>query len=1457
MTGDGMSGDAMPGGAPVLNLSAMSIDFGAVGCGAAAPASKTLTVTNMGGSTLAVSASEVGSAFTLFPTTLSLGHGMSGTFTLGASIPGSAMAGVPVTGSLQLFTNDPAKASVVLVLTATPTGATLTSPSGISSYTFAAPEIGLPAPTVAVQLKNSGNAAATFTIGSPSDPSVTLSGLPDGGGVTLNAGDTLSAVAAFTPTSGKTVSATSTISAVGPVCGASLASLKFNGVGAMGNLVGWPSNGTLDFGLADCNGMAPAPKKVTLKNTSTTTDARITAVDTSAIGMFTADATVGAKVAAGSSLDIHFTAPAVPAAPMGLAAITGKVVIHTDADSAATGNTIQLTEEPQGAILAFSDPSTPGCTTTANFGTFGATGILLQPVPPQNFCVVNKGNAPANVTLIAGENTGDAGAAGASVDGGADATVDAGAGSGLPPVFSPLPAAVQIAAMAAGSSNPTVAQESLTFTPEHANATVGSLAMAVDSMTTLCAPLPAPVPLSGSAVGGGPVVAPTNLAFPATCGGAAPGAQTFVISNSGTVNMTWTMSGVMGPGAAQYTVSASPPPGLLAPNGMATVTVTALAVPSPAPNPNPAALSAQVVVNTDVPYDPPHIVALTEVPVGDQLAISTGNLRFGQVPLSLNVSQNFTLTNNANPGSPDARVTWTITGAGLGAYSLPQQTGGSLSAGSSATESESFTPTAAGPYPATLALSTTDALCAALPAAITLSGTGTSGTVTLSATKFAFGAAGDPLGLVNCGATGTPQTLTISNTGNQAFNIVTVSLGKGGSSPFVLSGPASSAPLALPIGGSTSLTITPSIIPTGATPGDPTAFGDTLTITTDAAGDSAHAIPLAMQARGAVIASTPLQTDWTFGSVGAGSIGTFFNTIQNTGNAPASVVLQGLSYPTIFGLQNNPTTVPPNSIATLVGQFTPPVPNGNWSDRGQLVVTGQPLCGSLPSQWVIPAITLSGSSTGSAVLTLNGSLTFPTTDCGSAPPAGQSVTLTNVTNHAYPYTVKFNSGAFYTLSDPSAGMLAANGIATIVVNPKTLQPGPGVFPGSAPYADDLLITVATTPPISFTLPISWTLNGAVLTLPDGPGPNLDAQGAFYIADTTSGFDLPIANSGTATASVDFAIHPSGAFTVQPTPPTSVLPGITALPELVGGSASVACTAGTTNATATFQYSGPVCQPLPLTGVAVRACTGTYTGIVGGADAGAESDAGGSADGGGDAMQVDAPADAGQDATVTDAGAADASDATSSMPTPCTSAPCSASGDNSVQCTQSLNGVCSPTEAIIVAADISAGAISGSALTAGSCYACMVGLGGLDDTTGDTNQECGDLAAADAGVPNGIDGEPAAQTCVDTFSCIVNQACGTAAAGATPCYCGSATAAACEGTAGAANGKCVQQEVNGLPFGTGQGTCTNVYPAALACTEGDSTGTNKAFTNAALPAGRANTLAGFAASNCSTACKWLH
>jgi hypothetical protein len=174
-------------------------------------------------------------------------------------------------------------------------------------------------------------------------------------------------------------------------------------------------------------------------------------------------------------------------------------------------------------------------------------------------------------------------------------------------------------------------------------------------------------------------------------------------------------------------------------------------------------------------------------------------------------------------------------------------------------------------------------------------------------------------------------------------------------------------------------------------------------------------------------------------------------------------------------------------------------------------------------------------------------------------------------------------------------------------------------------------------------------------------------------------------------------------------------------------------------------------------------------------------------------------------------------------------PCTTAGQTGcVTCQGNASGVCSPTEASLVAKDVATGkATAAGPDPAGSCYSCLLNGGCLDDTTfGDTGHECGDLPAALQG------------NCSATITCILTQKC--AAAAVSSCYCGSAgVATACQGNPapGPIDGKCAGTIATGLGFPVTDGT--------------DNT---KHLTDTTLAAGMADQIFQCALSNGCSACQ---
>ncbi len=242
-----------------------------------------------------------------------------------------------------------------------------------------------------------------------------------------------------------------------------------------------------------------------------------------------------------------------------------------------------------------------------------------------------------------------------------------------------------------------------------------------------------------------------------------------------------------------------------------------------------------------------------------------------------------------------------------------------------------------------------------------------------------------------------------------------------------------------------------------------------------------------------------------------------------------------------------------------------------------------------------------------------------------------------------------------------------------------------------------------------------------------------------------------------------------------------------------------------------------------------------------------------------------------DAGVIDTGAPDAgalvdsgtpdsgtpADSAGGSPTACTSAPCAASGPNSVQCPNNTagNGVCTPTEALIVARDIAQGNLTaagqlkpssgtGPSFVQGSCYTCLNFKDCLDGNGGDTGNECGDSPDLSTGAVGSGVGQ-----CIATLTCILNTDCqgaggiaGTSAVAAQEtvglCYCGGNNPGSTCLTAGTnTNGLCVTQEAAGFGFAFSDNT--DIVPN---------------LTSQSFPSGEANEIFGCAKSNKCTICE---
>jgi hypothetical protein len=580
-------------------------------------------------------------------------------------------------------------------------------------------------------------------------------------------------------------------------------------------------------------------------------------------------------------------------------------------------HTINLTNEAVGAILAFDTTPTP------NFGLFGPVPAVTNSAS-QAFNVVNSGNASANVTLT----------------------------TAAP--FGATPGTFQLLG---SPTTPVVQPDTASFSPTTYGFFSGTIAISTTG-TTLCQPLPAPLPLSGTGELGGVSFSAAAFQFQANCGTAAA-TQTLTITNNGNEPINLTAIGLTA-GINYSLTTATLPIGLAANGGTTSVTI----VPGTIPIPTLASITDQINVTTDIPGDVTHHIGLTETPVGDVITLvpaPPGPFDLGPTPVgNTSQAQDFEIVNNASSATAPANLTISSSNPDFvvtPSVSVP-------AAGGSIPVPLTFTaPGTPGLVTSNLVIATTDPLCAPLP--------GTpDGTYPVEATATEAGPSVQPgslnFGLNNCGAAAAgAQNITITNTGNQDFHVTSWDVDN--TSYYTLSSTSATGVNVLAnSGNSVVITVTPNAIP-ATVPAVPAylTYSGTVSIRTDANVPVPNfTVSLTMGAQGVIVNGNLATTTFAFGTVTRPGTSDEIVTIDNIGNWPLQAQLIGLNTG-VFSL-SPATTVEATTPGTtnLVTVFAPNVAHTSWADTAALLIAptaGGVFCSPLPESWS-QTITLTGTS---------------------------------------------------------------------------------------------------------------------------------------------------------------------------------------------------------------------------------------------------------------------------------------------------------------------------------------------------------------------------------------------------------------------------------------------------------------------------------------------------------------
>jgi cytochrome c553 len=556
---------------------------------------------------------------------------------------------------------------------------------------------------------------------------------------------------------------------------------------------------------------------------------------------------------------------------------------------------------------------------------------------------------------------------------------------------------------------------SMTFNPTASGAANGTL-----TLTHNASPTTSTVALSGSgAAAAAPIaaVAPASLSFASTAVGTTSAAQSVTLTNSGAATLTL---GTIATDSAAFIVSG----GSCAPGASLAVGASCSVSLSFRPAASGAASGALTISHNASPNT--STVALTgtgaaAVPIA---SLTPTSLSFSQVLASTSSNQTVTLSNT---GSAVLSI-GTITIAGAQASEFAKSgtcaNGASIAVGGNCTVLVNFTPVATGARAANLTITHN---AAGSPSAVTLNGTGTSTpqpviAVNNNALSFASQA------LASTSAT---QTVTVSNAGQAALVLASVSLSGANGGDFALSGTCA-ANASIAAGASCALTVRFT----------PTALGGRAASVSIAS----NASPVTISLSGTGVATpapavtlAPGSLDFGLSTVGAAPIARTVS-LTNGGTAALSLSAVNVTGNGFGGSHNCGTSVASGASCTLTLTFSPP---SAAATTGQVSVvsnaSGSPHTVALAGTGVLASTAVlnwSGAASATFADTAIGSVSAPTTLTLSN--QGPGTASINSISIAGADAAEFLSGG----SCAVGASLAANATCTVSVAMAPAQVGP-------------------------------------------------------------------------------------------------------------------------------------------------------------------------------------------------------------------------------------------------------------------------------------------------------------------------------------------------------------------------------------------------------------------------------
>src|SRR5215469_6420193 len=510
------------------------------------------------------------------------------------------------------------------------------------------------------------------------------------------------------------------------------------------------------------------------------------------------------------------------------------------------------------------------------------------------------------------------------------------------------------------------------------------------------------------------------------------------------------------------------------------------------------------------------------------IQVSSSSFNFGNDVVGTTTSQTLTITNTGTAALNITQINKTGAAFSASGFTLPLN----LSAGQLANITVAFLPTAVGAASGSLSIVSN---APTSPTSVSLSGTGVAGTLTLGVTPTSLA-----FGNVNVSGTSTPQTVTVTNTGNAQVSISSVAT----SQPFAVSGFSGSVTLnpnqSLPL--TVVFAPTSAVSSTGALTITSTASSSPNSVSLTGTGVAQPAVP--------TITSQPVNQ-----TVTAGQSATF--TVAASGTAPLS-----------YQWQKNGANISGATSSSYSTAATTTSDNGSTYD---VVVSNS--AGTVTSN--VATLTVSAAP-APAIQVSSSSLNFGNDVVGTA--TSQTLTITNTGTAALNITQINKTGAAFSASGFTLPLnLSAGQLANITV---------AFLPTAVGAASGSLSIVSNAPTSPTSIPLSGTGVAATYSLVASPT-SLNFGNVNDGSSSTLGVTLT--NSGNSNVTISSVTLSGAGFSASGVSAGTILtPNQTATlnvlfaPTAAGSvSGSVTVTSNATNSPAVLSLSGAGVTPSGL------------------------------------------------------------------------------------------------------------------------------------------------------------------------------------------------------------------------------------------------------------------------------------